>query len=200
MKYWFDMNQVVDKLIWPVAPAPLEQRGTRCRVPSHVSVLLARQRQPRLATDVRCYRQPVDVRYLLAHSWRCGISTDQNKAAVLRFMEALNSTGDLNVFDEACTRDVAQEWRHNMEGFAFSDRDFTVDDMIAEGAKVAILWTNTGTHTGEYAGIPATGKRSSDKGSAFFTFDGDGKIATVVSYFDAESLFRQLGATISPPT
>ena len=112
-------------------------------------------------------------------------------------MEALASSGDVNDFDQLCTPDVAQEWRQNLEGFAFSDRDFTVDDMIAEDTKVAILWRNSGTHTGEDAGIPATGKRTSDKGSAFFTFDGDGKIAAVVSYFDAESLFRQLGATIS---
>ena len=114
-------------------------------------------------------------------------------------LEALASSGDLNDFDQVCTPDVAREWRQNLEGFAFNDRDFTVEDMIADDTKVAILWTNTGTHTGEYAGAPATGMRTSDKGSAFFTFDGDGKIAAVVSYFDAESLFRQLGATISPP-
>jgi len=84
-------------------------------------------------------------------------------------------------------------------GFSFSDRNFTVEDMIAGDSKVAFLWTNTGTHTREYAGIPATGKRTSGKGSAFFTFDSDGKIAAVDSYFDAEDLFRQLGATINPP-
>ena len=115
-------------------------------------------------------------------------------------MEALKSSGDLNVLDEICTPEVAQGWRQNMEGFSFSNRDFTVKDMIAEDAKVAILWTNSGTHTCDYAGIPATGRRTSSKGSAFFTFDGAGKIAAVISYFDAEDLFRQLGATISPPT
>jgi steroid delta-isomerase-like uncharacterized protein len=114
-------------------------------------------------------------------------------------MDALRSGGDLAVLDQVCTPEVAQGWRQNLEGFSFSDRHFTVEDMIAEDAKVAILWTNTGTHTREYAGIPATGKRTSGKGSAFFTFDGDGKIAAVDSYFDAEDLFRQLGATINPP-
>jgi steroid delta-isomerase-like uncharacterized protein len=115
-------------------------------------------------------------------------------------MEALKSSGDLNVLDQICTSEVAQGWRQNMEGFSFSDRDFTVEDMIAEDARVAILWTNAGIHTRDYAGIPATGKHTTGKGSAFFTFDGDGKIAAVASYFDAEDLFRQLGATISPPT
>jgi hypothetical protein len=44
----------------------------------------------------------------------------------------------------------------------------------------------------------ATGEQTSGHGSALFTIDG-GKIANVVSHFDAEDLFRQLVATIRAP-
>jgi steroid delta-isomerase-like uncharacterized protein len=126
------------------------------------------------------------------------MSRGENEAAVRRFMAALESSGKLDDLNEICSTEVAQGWRANMEQFSFTDRTFTIDDLVEDGAKVAILWTNTGTHSSAYAGIPATGKQTTGHGSAFFTF-ADGKIVNVVSHFDAENLFQQLGATISPP-
>lgn len=47
--------------------------------------------------------------------------------------------------------------------------------MIAEGNKVAVHWTFTGTHRGEFQGIPATGKTISWTGIGIYTLM-DGKI------------------------
>ncbi|MCW2810722.1 MAG: hypothetical protein JWP61_1180 [Friedmanniella sp.] len=113
-------------------------------------------------------------------------------------MAALASTGDLDDLNEVCSPEVAHEWRTNMESFAFSDRTFTVDELVADASRVAVLWTNTGTHTAPYAGIPASGKKTTGHGSAFFSLSG-GTITKVTTYFDAEGLFRELGATIQPP-
>jgi steroid delta-isomerase-like uncharacterized protein len=117
---------------------------------------------------------------------------------VRRFMAAINSDGDLDDLNEICLPPLAEEWRANMEDFAFTERTFTVDDVVADGSKVAILWSIAGRHTGEFAGIPPTGKRTSDTGAAFFTLH-EGKIAKLVTHYDAEGLFKQLGATITPP-
>ena len=67
-------------------------------------------------------------------------ATDQ-KEAVRRFMGALESRGSLDVLDEICTPAIAEEWRATMEDFAFTDRTFTVDQIVAEGSQVAILWS-----------------------------------------------------------
>lgn len=44
---------------------------------------------------------------------------------------------------------------------AFPDTQLTIEDIIAEGNKVVIRSTWTGTHQGEFMGIPATGKQVS---------------------------------------
>jgi steroid delta-isomerase-like uncharacterized protein len=112
-------------------------------------------------------------------------------------MAAIESDGDLKDLTETCVPSVAEEWRANMENIGFTERTFTVDEVVVDGSKVAILWTIAGRHTGDFAGIPPTGKRTSNTGSAFFTLH-DGKIAELVTHYDAEGVFRQLGATITP--
>ena len=42
---------------------------------------------------------------------------------------------------------------------AFPDLHSTIDDLVAEGDKVVGLMTTTGTHKGDFMGIPATGKQ-----------------------------------------
>jgi|SRR6476661_4737121 hypothetical protein len=123
-------------------------------------------------------------------------ATDQ-KEAVRRFMGALESRGSLDVLDEICTPAIAEEWRATMEDFAFTDRTFTVDQIVAEGSQVAILWSINATHTGEYAHLAPTGKHTSNTGSGFFTFE-EGRIADVVSHYDADGLYDQLGAAVRP--
>ena len=44
---------------------------------------------------------------------------------------------------------------------AYPDAHFEIDDMIAEGDSVVTKKTFTGTNTGEFAGMPATGRQVS---------------------------------------
>jgi ketosteroid isomerase-like protein len=125
------------------------------------------------------------------------MSVDEMRTAVERFLAALASDGDLAVLDELCTPEVALGWQQAMSSFGFSPRTFTVDKTVVEGDQVAALWSSSGTHSGDHAGLPATGRQTVSHGSAFFTFV-DGRISALVSYYDAEDLLRQLGATIQP--
>lgn len=102
------------------------------------------------------------------------MSTDDNKDLVRRFQEGMLealSTGNLDslldtvdpdcVFDMPGMPSTVEGMRHMLPAFhtAFPDMNVTLGELIAEGDKVAYRLTVTGTHTGEFMGIPATGKR-----------------------------------------
>lgn len=57
---------------------------------------------------------------------------------------------------------------------AFPDVSHTFDEQIAEGDLVATRMTQRGTHSGEYMGIPATGRRTSLTGIAIHRVVGEG--------------------------
>ena len=50
---------------------------------------------------------------------------------------------------------------------AFSDLRVDIDDLVAEGDRVAVRWTAKMTHTGDGLGLPATSKRVQVAGSSF---------------------------------
>lgn len=58
---------------------------------------------------------------------------------------------------------------------SFPDLRVTVEEMIAEGDKVAYRWTMRGTHQGVYEGIAPTGKAITLTGITILRF-ADGKI------------------------
>jgi len=102
------------------------------------------------------------------------VSTDDNKDLVRRFQEGMLEairTGNLDlllatvhpdcVFDMPGMPSTVEGMRQLLPAFhtAFPDMRVTVGELIAEGDKVAYRLTVTGTHTGEFMGIPATGKR-----------------------------------------
>jgi steroid delta-isomerase-like uncharacterized protein len=102
------------------------------------------------------------------------MSIDDNKAIVRRFQAGMAEnfrTGNLDtvraILDPDCAFDMPS-WPSTVEGMlqvlpvfhtAFSDLQVTLGALIAEDDKVAYRLTWTGTHTGEFMGIPATGKR-----------------------------------------
>ena len=98
--------------------------------------------------------------------------TEGNKAVIRRFVEEVQNNKDWDAFDELNAPDFVnlssppgvpsdrEGGKMYLAGFlnAFPDCHFTIDDMIAEGDQVVTKKTFTGTHTGEFAGIPATGR------------------------------------------
>jgi steroid delta-isomerase-like uncharacterized protein len=75
---------------------------------------------------------------------------------------------------------------------AFPDVHFTIDEQIAEGDKVVTRWTGHGTHKGELAGIPATGKSATVTGMGVDRIV-NGKIVESWGIFDQFGMMQQLG-------
>ena len=80
---------------------------------------------------------------------------------------------------------------------AFPGFQTTVQDLVAEGDRVAALHTHYGTHTGEFQGIPATGKSTTVLGIEIFRVR-DGQIVEFWHLDDFLSLMQQLGAVPGP--
>ena len=101
--------------------------------------------------------------------------SEENKALVRRFIDDVMKNKNVNAIDGLLAPDYIE---HNpipgqppgldaMKEFmgmffaAFPDLDSTIDLLVAEGDIAAGRMTTTGTHTGDFMGIPATGKRVS---------------------------------------
>jgi len=80
---------------------------------------------------------------------------------------------------------------------AFPDLHYILDDMVVEGDKVAARYTMTGTHKGEFMGIPATNRKVTVRAISIDRIVG-GKFVEEWGMFDTLSLMRQLGAIPTP--
>ena len=136
------------------------------------------------------------------------MTTEQNKANVRRFVEA-SIASDQSALQEMLSPDFVAHLAtgpQNREGvlqhnsvflMAFSDRDFIVKDQIAEGDKVVTLATWRGTHSGNFQGLPPTGKQIVISAILLERIK-DGQIVEHWSLFDQLSMMQQLGL-VPPP-
>jgi len=126
--------------------------------------------------------------------------------AVRSAVQALNG-GDidayLGAFEPSCLRwvpgvpdglplaDIAESLTSLREALS----DFQLEEIVLFGGDdhVCARWRTVGRHTGEYFGVPATGRSVSIENCEVYQFDGDRVVASWV-YGDPLDLFRQLGA------
>ena len=138
------------------------------------------------------------------------MSTEQNKVNVRRgFEEAINQR-KLAVFDELLAPNYVN---HNMpapqpgpEGMkavigmfltAFPDFQVTVEDVVAEGDRVFSRGYFTGTHRGDFQGIPPTGKQI--KAGYIDAWRAEnGKFVENWVQLDMMGLMQQLGVMPAP--
>ncbi len=113
--------------------------------------------------------------------------TEANKRLALKLLEAMHSN-DTAVLEAHVAPDYSQHSpnapssRKALFDFtaafyqAFPDGRYEVEDMVAEGDKVAIRWKMRGTQTGPMFGLPPTGKVVEFVGMDMWRF-ADGKLA-----------------------
>jgi steroid delta-isomerase-like uncharacterized protein len=131
-----------------------------------------------------------------------------NKAAVRRFYDEVINGRNVEIVDELLTADSvdhtfgsqgleASKQFFGMLFQAFPDLRAEVHDVIAEGELAAARVTYSGSHEGEFIGIPATGRQARVSGVDFFRMQ-DGRQAEHWGGPDMASLLQQLGV-MSPP-
>ena len=74
----------------------------------------------------------------------------------------------------------------------YPDLHWTIEDTIAEKDKVVVCWTISGTHKGDYMGVPATNKKVSVDGITIHHVAG-GKIMDSYSNWNIFGMMQQLG-------
>lgn len=130
------------------------------------------------------------------------MSLDENKALVLRYVQALNHK-DLSLLDEVMAPDLVDRTRlpgqgPGLAGFkercqgllmVFPDIQVTVEELVAEGDKVVLIGRARGTHKGTFMRMEPTGRRLTITAFDVHRIAG-GKIAEIAIRSD---LFHQLG-------
>ena len=74
----------------------------------------------------------------------------------------------------------------------FPDFKLEVNEAVQEGNLLVTHWTCTGTHQGEFQGMPATGNRIKITGMGLVRIE-NGKVVEEQVYFDRLTMLEQLG-------
>ncbi len=81
----------------------------------------------------------------------------------------------------------------------FPDLQLNVEDLLAHGDKVVARVRATGTHQGEFMGMPATGKAVDVQMIDIIRFGDDGRAIEHWGVFDTMTMMQQLGAIPDGP-
>ncbi|MBA2312563.1 MAG: ester cyclase [Actinobacteria bacterium] len=134
----------------------------------------------------------------------------ETEELVRRFYEDVLVGGDLAALDELATSDYEEheplpgqgDGRQGLKDRVSMLREglaprFTIEDVIGEGDRLVVRWTNSGTHVGDFLGIPATNKSFSVAGIDIYRV-ADGKLAEHWHVVDQLSMLQQLGLIPAP--
>jgi predicted ester cyclase len=89
------------------------------------------------------------------------MSVEDNKLLVRRLVDEAVGEGNLDVVDELAAgefAEVAKRWVRPFRS-AFPDFEMEIVELIGEGDRVVARFRCSGTHRGEWLGVPATGRR-----------------------------------------
>jgi predicted ester cyclase len=138
------------------------------------------------------------------------ISTEAHTTLVRRFYDEVLNAHRIDVIDELALADyvehdplpgqrdglVGLKERASMlvEGLGST---YTVHDVIADGDRVVVRWTNSGVHTREFLGIPPTGRRFDFAGIDIYRIEND-RMAEHWHVVDQLTMLQQLGLIPAP--
>jgi steroid delta-isomerase-like uncharacterized protein len=131
---------------------------------------------------------------------------EDTKAIVQRYYAEVILKGNFTVLGEVVAEGIVAHgpgfpdikgraaFLQSVQGFraAFPDVQGTLEDVVTEGDRVVVRWTEKGTHQGEYAGRAATGKAMQWTGISIYRL-AEGKVVEMWVQMDHLGLLRQLG-------
>ncbi len=136
---------------------------------------------------------------------------EEHKALVRRVIEEVWNEGDLQAVGRYFADDYVDHTplpgqAPGREGYkqavalireAFPDLHLTLEDVVAEEAKVSFRYVMSGTHRGEFLGVVPTGRAFSVVGMIFARIE-EGKFTDRWALLDTLGLMQQLGAIPAP--
>ena len=137
-----------------------------------------------------------------------------DRAVMMRRLYDLINAGDIDGFGELLAEDFVEHEEtpgldptkegvkqfFHMYKAAFPDLRLEAQDVLVSGDKVVTRARATGTHQGEFLGMPATGKRVDVQLIDIIRFDDDGLAREHWGVFDALAMLQQLGAIPEQPS
>ena len=134
-------------------------------------------------------------------------------ASTMRRLYELLSAGDIDGFGDLVAEDFVEHeetpgLEPSKEGVkqlfrmyraAFPDLRMEAEDILVSGDKVVARVRGTGTHEGEFMGMPATGKSIDVQLIDIIRFGDDGLAREHWGVFDALAMMQQLGAIPESP-
>ncbi len=139
------------------------------------------------------------------------MSAEENKALDRRWYEEVWNQGNVASYEELASPDlvvhgappgITPDFEGSKQAISihrtgYPDMHFEVEDQLAEGDKVVSRCTLTGTHRGEWVGIPPTGKRVSIETISIQRWRG-GKMVEAWLAMDMLGWMQQLGVVPTP--
>ncbi|MEA2486853.1 MAG: hypothetical protein QOF16_507 [Actinomycetota bacterium] len=136
--------------------------------------------------------------------------THDTKELVRRYYQDALGEGDLASLDELATPDYNDHGAFPGQGPGLEGLKrrvsmlhdclaprFAIEDVISDGDRLVVRWTNSGTHVAEFMGIPPTNKSFSIAGIDIYRVAG-GKLAEHWDVVDQLSMLQQLGLIPTP--
>ena len=138
------------------------------------------------------------------------MSAEANKSLVRRFYDEVLNAHRIDVLDTLALADYTEHdplpgQRDGLVGL--KDRvsmliqglpsTYTVEDIVAEGDRVVVRWRNAGVHSGQFMGIPPTGRSFDIAGIDIYRIEND-RVAEHWHVVDQLTLLQQLGLLPAP--
>jgi predicted ester cyclase len=127
------------------------------------------------------------------------VCVEENKVLVRRLVEEAVGERNLDVLDELADgefAEVAKRWVRPFRS-AFPDFAMEIVELVGEGERVVAHFRCSGTHRGDWLGVPATGRRFENVDEIYIFQVRDGRLVATMGVEDNLARLRQLGIGLS---